>query len=255
MNVQGHLSYVSYKGLEGFSDYKDPMYPKKKFKSGKDAREYAFKPGKQYGKFLGCTRLGAVIIGEHLFVHAGILPYLIQDLEMEDRDDLNTINFLIRKWLIGNITADNIDKIVNSSRYSMFWTRVLGNLPINKSINDTICAEFVKPVLDILKVGSIIIGHTPQSFMKFGGINGTCSNTVWRVDNGSSKAFDKFDEEYLNSNFKNISNTREPQVLEIKTENGKSEYKVLIYKKQKENYKIIEKDIDDIINENIKESD
>ena len=250
MNVQGHLGYVSYMGLQEFENYKDPKNPKKKFKSGEDARRYAFQPGKEYGEFLGCTRLGSVIIGEHLFVHAGILPILIKELEMEDKQDLESINFLIRKWLIGNITADNIDKIVNSSKNSMFWTRILGNIPTNKTIDDNVCANYLKPVLEILKIGSIIIGHTPQSFMKFGGINGTCSNKLWRVDNGSSGAFDKFDDEYVNSGFKQISNTREPQVLEIKTENGKSEYKVLIYKKYRD-----VSNMDDAIQQNIKNAD
>ena len=255
MNVQGHLGYVSYMGLQEFENYKDPKNPKKHFKSGEDARRYAFQPGKEYGEFLGCTRLGSVIIGEHLFVHAGILPILIKELEMENKYDLESINFLIRKWLIGNITADNIDKIVNSSKHSMFWTRVLGNIPTDKTINDNVCANYLSPVLEILKIGSIIIGHTPQSFMKFGGINGTCSNKLWRVDNGSSGAFDKFDDEYVNSGFKKISNTREPQVLEIKTENGKSEYKVLIYTKYRDNYKIVEKNIDDVIVENIQNAE
>jgi hypothetical protein len=255
MNVQGHLGYVSYMGLQEFNNYKDPKNSKKYFKSGEDARRYAFQPGKEYGEFLGCTRLGAVIIGDHLFVHAGILPILIKELEMENKNDLESINFLIRKWLIGNINVDNIDKIVNSSKHSMFWTRILGNIPINKSIDDTNCANYLSPVLEILKIGSIIIGHTPQSFMKFGGINGTCSNKLWRVDNGSSGAFDKFDDEFVNSGFKKISDTREPQVLEIKTENGKSEYKVLIYKKYRDNYKIVEKNIDDIIIENVQNAE
>ena len=255
MNVQGHLGYVSYMGLQEFDNYKDPENPKKYFKSGEDARRYAFQPGKEYGEFLGCTRLGAVIIGEHLFVHAGILPILIEELEMEDKQDLRSINFLIRKWLIGQINVENIDKIVNSSKHGMFWTRILGNIPTNKSIDDDICAKYLKPVFETLNIGSIIIGHTPQSFMKFGGINGTCSNKLWRVDNGSSKAFDKFDDEFVNSGFKKISDTREPQVLEIKTKNGTSEYKVLIYKKYKDNFKIIEKNIDDIINDTVLEND
>jgi len=249
MNVQGHLGYVSYAGLQQFNNYIDHKNPTKTFKSGEDARRYAFQPGNEYGKFLGCTRLGSVIIGEHLFVHAGVLPILIKELEMENKYDMESVNLLIRKWLIGSITIENIDKIVNSSKHSMFWTRILGNIPTNRSIDDPTCANYLKPALQTLKIGSIIIGHTPQSFMKFGGINGTCSNKLWRVDNGSSGAFDKFDNEFVNSGFKKISDTREAQVLEIKTINNKSEYKVLIYKKHKDNYKIVERNIDDIIHD------
>ena len=108
----------------------------------------------------------------------------------------------------------------------MFWTRILGNIPKNIHINDSHCAEYLKPVLKTLEVGSVIIGHTPQSFMKFGGINGTCSDKLWRVDNGSSAAFDKFDPEYINSSDRHVAESRKPQVLEILND---SEFRVIVY--------------------------
>ena len=108
----------------------------------------------------------------------------------------------------------------------MFWTRILGNIPKNTHINDELCAEFLKPVLETLEIGSIIIGHTPQSFIKYGGINGTCTNKLWRVDNGSSAAFNKYDDEYLNSPDGRIAKSRKPQVLEIINDTN---YKVLVY--------------------------
>ena len=77
-NALGRLEYVSAKGLLGFESYKDPKNPDIKFNSGYDARKYAFAPGNEYGKFLGCTRTPAVIIGSNLFVHAGIVNELFK---------------------------------------------------------------------------------------------------------------------------------------------------------------------------------
>jgi hypothetical protein len=77
-NALGRLEYVSAKGLLGFESYKDPTNPNIKFNSGYDARKYAFAPGNEYGKFLGCTRTPAVIIGSNLFVHAGIVNELFK---------------------------------------------------------------------------------------------------------------------------------------------------------------------------------
>ena len=59
----------------------------------------------------------------------------------------------------------------------------------------------------------MMIGHTPQSFMYSDDINATCGNKIWRIDNGSSKAFDLFDKN-LKKN-KKRSNSRRPQYLLI----------------------------------------
>jgi hypothetical protein len=59
----------------------------------------------------------------------------------------------------------------------------------------------------------MFIGHTPQSFSYSENINSTCDNSVWRVDNGSSKAFDKFDNEYNETG--RVTKNRKAQVLEI----------------------------------------
>jgi hypothetical protein len=233
MNSQGNLNYVSYMGLREFDNYVDPKHPHLKFKSGEEARKHAFKPGNEIGKMLGCSRLGSVIVGTNLFVHAGILPALVEELNIKDKYDIENINLLIRKWLLKKIDYHNVSKIINSTKYSMFWTRILGNLPTNINIHDKQCVEYLKPVLETLEIGSIIIGHTPQSFMKFGGINGTCSNKIWRVDNGSSAAFNKFDPEYMESENNMVAESRKPQVLEILNDDT---YNVLVYEEDKFNH-------------------
>ena len=59
----------------------------------------------------------------------------------------------------------------------------------------------------------MIIGHTPQYYHHGVGINKTCGSKLWRVDTGSSKAFDMFDKAYRETG--KITEYRKSQVLEI----------------------------------------
>lgn len=217
MNVEGDFSYVSYENMKEFENYKDPI-TKQKFNNVYEARRHAFLPGNEYGKFLGCTRLPAVIIGSNLFVHAGIIDKLINQLKINNVNDLEKINECVRKWLIGLIKNNTYnDEIISRSKTSMFWSRILGSIPPNINLENNICSSNIGKVLKLFKINKIIIGHTPQPFLHHEGINSTCSNTVWRSDNGSSNAFSKFDIEFLKTGIS--SNARQPQVIEILNDN------------------------------------
>ena len=126
------------------------------------------------------------------------------------------ININIRKWLLGIIEQREIEHIINNPETSMFWTRLLGVIKPNTSLNDPVCKDNISKILELFKIGSIIIGHTPQSFVKNKDINSTCSNKVWRVDNGSSSAFDKFDEKTKKGS---INPNRRTQYLTIINDN------------------------------------
>lgn len=213
MNSMGLMNYVSNKGMEEFNNYKDNKKPELAFNNSMEARIHAFKPGNEYGKFMGCTRLPAVIVGSNLFVHAGIINMLVEYLKVNVQDDLETINIAVRKWLLGMLNKEYVNNIVSAGKTSMFWTRVLGSIPPNMNFNNNLCSDHISNVLEIFKVNNLVVGHTPQSFIYSNGINSTCDNRVWRVDNGSSKAFHKFDQEFLRTG--NIMSSREAQVLEI----------------------------------------
>lgn len=213
MNASGILTYVSYLGQKEFETYVDPRKPDIKFRSGLHARGYAFAPGNQIGKMLGCTRLPAVIIGDHLFVHAGIIDGLIAEIGLSNMTDLETINVAIRMWLLGLLKKKYIKNIIKSSKNSMFWTRILGNIPPNVELNNPACITHIGQVLKLFSIGSIIIGHTPQSFTYSDDINQTCSGKVWRVDNGASSAFHRFDYDMMSTG--NSKHSRRAQVLEI----------------------------------------
>lgn len=194
MNSQGYLDYVSYEGIKGFENYKDPEKPELKFKDGFEAREHAFSAGNEIGKMMGCTRQASIIIGTNLFVHAGIIDALLRELNLNSTADLESINIKIRQWLLGLIPESEIEKFVEANDTSLFWTRFLGKIPKEMKETEPECTKYISGVLNTFKVGSIIIGHTPQSFLYDQDLNSTCDGRVWRVDNGSSKAFDLFDE-------------------------------------------------------------
>lgn len=207
MNSMGSVDYVSYRGMTEFETDIPVSY-----KEGKERRIKAFKPGNKYGNFLGCSRYPTVVIGSNLFVHAGIIDALIDEIGLTKRDDdLITINIAIRMWLLGLLKKKYIKKFIANSHTSMFWTRILGNIPPNVNISNPVCMKHIDNVIKLFSVGSIFIGHTPQSFTYNENINSTCSNKVWRVDNGSSAAFDVF----VDANNHNLKHNRRPQVVEI----------------------------------------
>jgi hypothetical protein len=238
-NSLGRLEYVSAKGLLGFESYKDPTNPNITFNNGYDARKYAFAPGNEFGKFLGCTRTPAVMIGSNLFVHAGIVnnlfkknkkkeyklnynnPYLKKNAELftfTNKEDFEHVNIIIKKWLLDLVEQEAVIDIIGSKyeKKSMFWTRELGFLPENLDENNDLCKKNLDDVLKLFKINNIIIGHTPQS-MKHGNtglhINATCGKKVWRVDTASSSAFDRFDKTYINTG--KVLESRNFQYLEI----------------------------------------
>lgn len=230
MNVEGNFSYTSKKNIDVFKNYVDP-YTKQKFKSPYEARTHAFARGNEYARFLGCTRQSILLIGDFLFVHAGLNPEFLENFQ--GRDKLQELNDIVQKWLLNQldnsiIDEKTMDKIISDSTYSPFWNRVLGNLkPTRDHLlyeNSKECQDALKPIIDSYQIKGMIIGHTPQMD---DGINAICNNMVFRTDFGGSKAFDRPD-----------INKREPQVLEIKKLNDGS-YKYSVIYEKKETYTFV----------------
>lgn len=119
--------------------------------------------------------------------------------------------------MIGLLDEKYVENIIKASENSMFWTRILGKIPPGVSLKHPDCMNNIKKVLNLFKVGSIIVGHTPQSFMYSNDINSTCDHRVWRVDNGSSAAFNAFDPEHKSTGI--VTNSRRTQYLEIIDDN------------------------------------
>lgn len=213
LNARGDMNYVSYTGLKQFEKYVDTDSPDKMFVDGLEARRHAFAPGNEFGRMMGCTRLPAVIIGSNMFVHAGIIDALIEEINLKGLADFEKINIKIKRWLLGLLDQDYVEHIIKYSANSMFWSRVLGKIPPGVSLTDSRCMDNIKNVLHTFNIGSIIVGHTPQSFMSSDDINSTCSERVWRVDNGSSSAFNSFDSNFMKNG--KYTKSRRMQYLEI----------------------------------------
>lgn len=224
MNVLGNMTYVSYKGLKEFDNNNTSNILESRIKAFElESTRLMYKNKINLANFLACSRLSAIIVDKYLFVHAGILDKLIKNTlkhSSENKDPLSSIeviNKTIQSWLLNDIQdkdKDYIVKLLGGKALSPFWPRTFGNLPSNLPMNSKSCNQHVKPVLELLKLKAIIVGHTPQLKKD---INSTCDNTVWRVDIAGSQAFDKVVFMNINNDHDHdlITKGRIPQVLEI----------------------------------------
>lgn len=192
LNSLGDMRYVSYQNLQAFQ-HNTSLNPSR-IQDGKEARIDAFKPGNPLALDMATTRQSAIIVGNNLFVHAGILPNVAK------KYTIDVLNYTIQQWLLGKISTTSIAPLLKSSIDSPFWPRHYGNIKsdiYNRShrstqSNDEICMSLLDPVLKQYNVKRMIVGHTPQSFQQMQGINSACNEKLWRVDTGSSTMFDKF---------------------------------------------------------------
>jgi len=224
MNVEGNFSYTSNANIEIFKNYMDP-YTGKKFSNASEARTHAFKQGNEYANLMGCTRQSVLIIGDFMFIHAGIEKEFLQNFR--GRQNLHKLNKLVRNWLLNTLSNvdknnHNMSKLLDEATYSPFWTRIMGNLPPHLPYESKECQEYLAPVLNSYKIKGLVVGHTPQET----GINSTCGDKLFRVDVGASKAFHDTEDGVLTR--------REPQVLEIvKLPNNTYKYTVIFQKREK----------------------
>jgi hypothetical protein len=223
MNATGRMEYVSYQNFIDFEnreDNKEMLADMPSNLTGMDARKWAFKPGNPMAEFLACTRKLALIIGDHLFVHAGIVEDIAK--KYPDIGDLNKLLSLYL-WdklespelyqdifgsdvIKGKTILNQCDINKNFFKISPLWNRQYGNLKDSKKT----CQKLLSPVQDIYKVKKMFVGHTPQMNK---GINSICQGYLWYTDVGVSKAFDIAD--YKHSSTGTRSEVREAQVLEI----------------------------------------
>jgi len=208
MNVVGDLRYVSQQGLVNFSDTKS-------LHRGEINRKKVFR--NIISKKMACTRPTILIIGNYLFVHAGIINDLAEKYKLTD------INIIIRNYL-NNFKGndEDIEFVINSSSTSPLWYRGMGFLyPDNYKYDET-CKDIFENVIDkineknlnVIKISGMVIGHTPQFLLNenINGITSACNKKLFRVDIGISKAFNNIVPET-----DQIKKARTPSVLEILT--------------------------------------
>lgn len=173
LNVAGDFRYVSKANMDQFSY------------DGETNRQTAFAKGGKLAKHLACTRQSILVIGSNLFVHAGILPEMLQrldKLQINERSKLKYINTAVRQWLLNTLPDSHDHQWIEYSKDSPFWTRVYGSITDKTPSSDKLCLGSLQ-VLRLLQLDSMIIGHTPHSNISVG------CESIYRIDTGMSKAF------------------------------------------------------------------
>lgn len=100
LNIQNDLGYVSYENLRSVS--------------GEEKRRDLFNYKGKYGEKIICTHPPTIIIGSNLFVHAGILPNML--------DQMDTLRHILKVS-----SNDIIDKFSNTELTKIFLKMCLSN--------------------------------------------------------------------------------------------------------------------------------
>ena len=167
MNVAGDFRYVTARGFSSFDDVSGPAL--ERFEPRARGRRAAFLPGASYARRLA-KRASVIIVGDSLFVHAGVRPEYV-------RYGLGRINDELSAFMRGE--ARSVPSVM-SSEESPLWTRVYGE----PALDEATCA-MLKTVLDELGIKRMVVGHTVQD----AGINSACGERVWRIDVGLSSFY------------------------------------------------------------------
>jgi hypothetical protein len=138
-------------------------------------RAAVFRPGGQGARLLA-GRKTALIIGNTLFVHGGILP---EHVDM----GLGQMNATIQLWLLGEIPEP---EWIATDR-SPAWTRLYSDAP-DAAACDTL-SSVLKTLSEDRSVDRMVVGHTPLS-----GVTAYCGGRVWCIDVGMAAYYKGFPE-------------------------------------------------------------
>lgn len=170
MNAAGDFRYVTPGGMTDFADAEgvDVTAPAlQKVPEELRSRAAAFLPGGPYAKVLA-TRNTAVIVGDTVFVHGGVLPKYAGKVE--------SLNQAGRDWLTrgGAPPADLLapDGLVWARDYSV------------PEPSAQACAD-LDQALATLEAKRMVVGHTVQAR----GVTSACDGKVWRIDVGMAKHY------------------------------------------------------------------
>jgi hypothetical protein len=157
MTIEGDVKYTSYANINQFKKYKDPFTNKTHNNSALENRKIAFSNGNEYANLIGCTRQSVLIIGDFLFIHAGISQYFLENFR--GRDQLHRLNKLVKNWILKKLDElhklgmedSTLNNLLHDSTTSPFWMRVLGQLPSHLPYDDPQCKELLEPIIEAYK--------------------------------------------------------------------------------------------------------
>lgn len=123
----------------------------------------------------------SVIVGDNLFIHAGLSPKHLKFGGWEGdhaMDAIHEINLATRNFLQGSADFPSI----LSGGTSPIWMRDYSRPSVRNGGPE---CQMLNETLKRLGVKRMIVGHTPQAE----GINSACGGRVWRIDTGMSSAY------------------------------------------------------------------
>ena len=166
INVALDFRYVTEGGFKDFVDVPGASLADPKLASlpvNARPRGAAFLPGGPYAKRIAPRHL-AVMIGDTVFVHGGVLPKHV-------RYGLGKMERQVRAWMEGKEPAP---PSIVTSEDGPVWTRRYSAAP------DAQDCAVLNETLEALAAKRMVVGHTVQR----GGISAGCNKKVWRIDVG-----------------------------------------------------------------------
>jgi hypothetical protein len=142
-------------------EYAHPM-DAELFGSDFKMRKNMLKPGGILAQKFSCILKVVVIVGDFIFLHGGMNR--INMAKITTIDDINDINTLLRKYLIGetmnSVEKDDIQTYFVSIENSLLWDRSVGE----KMVRDMNCADILSIFSTKLQNPNfnMVIGHTIQ---------------------------------------------------------------------------------------------
>jgi hypothetical protein len=170
MNAKLDLRYVTPAGYLDFEDaveVDDADSLLTTFEEEQRARVAAFRPGGPYARLLA-ERNVAIIVGETVFVHGGLVPeHAEYGLERMNRE--------VRSWLLGLSPEPELF----ARKGSPVWDRHYSD-----EVDEADCSLLAR-TLEILGARRMVVGHTVQEE----GITSYCGGAVWCIDVGIARHY------------------------------------------------------------------
>ena len=173
MNVGGNLRYVGGGSMGAFDDLVPGFagLPElARYPAVQRGRIAAFRPGGPVAAILARRNVIA-IVGDTLFVHAGVLPAHVAY-------GLDRINREARAYLRGEAV---LEPAILKAPDSPVWTRLYS---FDAAPPPDACRT-LDDALAAAGAARMVVGHTVQE----GGITSACGDRVWRIDTGMSAAY------------------------------------------------------------------
>lgn len=148
----------------------------------KRPRAVAMSPGGSLAAQLALRARLAVIVGDNVFVHAGLRKDHLTDAVHSRKGPDHALNMLNERTSTFLMGMASLPTALRGGT-SPIWMRDYSRPPVLDPRSD-VCSMLAE-TLNFLRAKRMIVGHTPQ----LQGINSVCAGQVWRIDTGMSAVY------------------------------------------------------------------